>query len=116
VDDAEPAGDLKEARRCYRELCELFEAHRGGWADHEALEKVGRLSLMARRVLNDHRWREKLTVIEDCAAALFSERNHLRLDRGPISGAEILYSRILVCLGALEDILLEIEAGRRRFG
>ena len=105
--------DLEKARECHAALREIFIHHPGGWADREALYRVEKLAWQAMTAVKDAECQEKMGVVENYAAALYSEAEHHRWRMSSLPGADFLRLQILRALAAFHGRLYAVEAARR---
>src|SRR5688500_19706770 len=92
--------DLDEARNHHALLRQLVERHSGAASDFRALRRVLDLCRRAAEAIDDRYCRDKLRLVEDFAAELFSHSEHDKWRRESLSGADFLKAQIL---GALEQ-------------
>jgi hypothetical protein len=105
--------DLEKAREYHAVLREVFIHHPGGWADKEALRKVEKLAWQAMTVVKDAECQEKMGMVEQYAASLYSESEHHKWRMGSLPGSDFLRLQILRALVAFHSRLFAIEGARR---
>jgi hypothetical protein len=105
--------DLEKGRECHGALREIFIHHPGGWADKDALFRVEKLAWQALTAVKDAECQEKMSIVEHCAAALYSEAEHHKWRMASLPGADFLRLQILRALVAFNSRLFAIEAARR---
>jgi hypothetical protein len=96
--------DIDEARTQHAALKLLVERHAGG-ADYRALRRVLEMCRRAAVAIDDRYCREKLRLVEDFAAEMFSHGE---------SRAQFLKQQILNALELFHSRLYSLETGRRR--
>ena len=82
--------DLDEARGHHALLRQLVERHSGAASDFRALRRVLELCRRAAEAIDDRYCRDKLRLVEDFAAEMFSHSEHDKWQRESMSGAEFL--------------------------
>src|SRR5687768_12168597 len=97
--------DLEEARSHHVLLRQLVERHSGAASDFRALRRVLALCRRAAEAIEDRYCRDKLRLVEDFAAEMFSHGE---------SRAQFLKQQILNALELFHSRLYSLEAGRRR--
>jgi hypothetical protein len=105
--------DLEQARSHHAILRQLVERHSGAATDFRALRRVLDLCRRAADVVDDRYCREKLRLVEDFAAEMFSHSEHDKWQRDSLSGAEFLKAQILGALELYQSRLYSIEMRRR---
>jgi signal transduction protein with GAF and PtsI domain len=105
--------DLDQARSHHAMLQQLVERHSGAATDFRALRRVLELCRRAAEVIDDRYCREKLRLVEDFAAEMFSHSEHDKWQRESVSGAEFLKAQILSALELYHSRLYSIEMLRR---
>jgi hypothetical protein len=105
--------DLEQARSHHAILRQLVERHSGAATDFRALRRVLDLCRRAADVIDDRYCREKLRLVEDFAAEMFSHSEHDKWQRDSLSGAEFLKAQILGALELYQSRLYSIEMRRR---
>jgi len=105
--------DLDQARGHHAMLRELVERHSGAATDFRALRRVLDLCRRAAEAIDDRYCREKLRLVEDFAAEMFSHSEHDKWQRESVSGAEFLKMQILSALELYHSRLYSIEMRRR---
>lgn len=105
--------DLDDARRHHAMLRELVERHSGVATDFRALRRVLDLCRRAAEAIDDRYCRDKLRLVEDFAAEMFSHSEHDKWQRESVSGAEFLKAQILSALELYHSRLYSIEMLRR---
>lgn len=94
-------------------LRQLVERHSGAATDFRALRRVLDLCRRAAEVIDDRYCRDKLRLVEDFAAEMFSHSAHDKWQRESVSGAEFLKAQILSALELYHSRLYSIEMRRR---
>jgi hypothetical protein len=105
--------DLDQARSHHAMLRQLVERHSGAATDFRALRRVLELCGRAAELIDDRYCREKLRLVEDFAAEMFSHNEHDKWQRDSVSGAEFLKAQILGALELYHSRLYSIEMRRR---
>ena len=105
--------DLEQARSHHAMLRQLVERHSGAATDFRALRRVLDLCRRAAEVIDDRYCRDKLRLVEDFAAEMFSHSEHGKWQRESVSGAEFLKAQILSALELYHSRLYSIEMLRR---
>lgn len=105
--------DLDQARSHHAMLRQLVERHSGAATDFRALRRVLDLCRRAAEVIDDRYCREKLRLVEDFAAEMFSHNEHVKWQRESVSGADFLKAQILSALELYHSRLYSIEMLRR---
>ncbi len=105
--------DLEEARSHHALLRQLVERHSGAASDFRALRRVLDLCRRAAEAIDDRYCRDKLRLVEDFAAEMFSHSEHDKWERETMSGAEFLKQQILGALELFNSRLYSIEVLRR---
>ena len=82
--------DLDEARGHHAALRQLVERHSGAATDFRALRRLLELCRRAAEAVDDRYCREKLRLVEDFAAEMFSHSEHDKWQRESVSGAQFL--------------------------
>jgi hypothetical protein len=108
--------DLDQARTHHAMLHQLVERHSGAATDFRALRRVLDLCRRAAEAIDDRYCREKLRLVEDFAAEMFSHSEHDKWERQSMSGAEFLKAQILGALELYHSRLYSIEMLRRSAG
>jgi hypothetical protein len=98
--------DIDEARAQHAALAEIVERHVGA-GDWAALQRVLALCRRASAAIDDRYCREKLRLVEDCSAEMFSHGE---------SRVPLLKRRILDALELFASRLHSVEALRRTAG
>jgi hypothetical protein len=106
--------DLDEARGHHAALKQIVDRHAGAAADYRARRRVLDLCRRAAAAVEDRYCRDKLRLIEDFAAEMFSHSDHARWDRDSVSGAQFLKQQILDALELFNSRLYSLEAVRRK--
>jgi signal transduction protein with GAF and PtsI domain len=106
--------DIDEARAQHGLLKQIVDRHAGAAADYRALRRVLELCRRAAAAVDDRYCRDKLRVIEDFAAEMFSHSEHRKWDRESMSGEQFLKQQILGALELFHSRLYSLEAGRRK--
>lgn len=105
--------DLDEARRHHALLRQLVERHSGAASDFRALRRVLDLCRRAAEAIDDRYCRDKLRLVEDFAAEMFSHSEHDKWQRESMSGADFLKAQILGALELFHSRLYSLEMLRR---
>jgi hypothetical protein len=105
--------DLDQARSHHAMLRQLVERHSGAAIDFRALRRVLDLCRRAAEAIDDRYCREKLRLVEDFAAEMFSHSEHDKWQREAVSGAEFLKAQILSALELFHSRVYSIEMLRR---
>jgi hypothetical protein len=105
--------DLDQARSHHAMLRQLVERHSGAAIDFRALRRVLDLCRRAAEAIDDRYCRDKLRLVEDFAAEMFSHSEHDKWQRESVSGAEFLKAQILSALELYHSRLYSIEMLRR---
>jgi hypothetical protein len=105
--------DLDQARAHQAMLRQLVERHSGAASDFRALRRVLDLCRRAAEAIDDRYCRDKLRLVEDFAAEMFSHSEHDRWQRESMSGAEFLKAQILGALELYHSRLYSLEMLRR---
>ena len=108
--------DIDEARRHHAMLKQIVERHAGASTDYRALRRVLELCRNAAAMVEDRYCRDKLRLVEDFAAEMFSHSEHGRWERDSISGAQFLKQQILDALELFGSRHDSLETVRRRTG
>ena len=106
------ATNMAEARRLYAALREFFARHAAGAPDFRALRRALSLCQAASEALDDAYCQEKLRLVGEYAAELFSHRNHAKWGRDSASGVEFLRQQVLNALELCASRLYSLEALR----
>jgi hypothetical protein len=106
--------DIDEARGHHALLKQIVDRHAGAATDYRALRRVLDLCRRAAAAVDDRYCRDKLRLIEDFAAEMFSHSEHARWDRDSISGEQFLKQQILDALELFNSRLYSLEAVRRK--
>ena len=105
--------DLDQARSHHAMLRQLVERHSGAATDFRALRRVLDLCRRAADAIDDRYCRDKLRLVEDFAAEMFSHAEHAKWTRESMSGAEFLKQQILGALELFHSRLYSLEVLRR---
>jgi hypothetical protein len=105
--------ELHHARRYYAALKELFVQHAGGCADPQALRRASVLCRALKTLVEEQECQRQLAVIEECAPAYFSEREHLDWRLGSLPGDQFLRMHIFRALVLFHSRVNRMEATRR---
>jgi hypothetical protein len=105
--------DLDEARGHHALLRQLVERHPGTATDFRALRRVLDLCRRAAEAIDDRYCRDKLRLVEDFAAEMFSHSEHAKWQRESMSGADFLKAQILGALELFHSRLYSLEMLRR---
>jgi hypothetical protein len=105
--------DLDEARGHHALLRQLVERHSGAASDFRALRRVLDLCRRAAEAIDDRYCRDKLRLVEDFAAEMFSHSEHDKWQRESMSGADFLKAQILGALELFHSRLYSLERLRR---
>ena len=92
----------------------IVERHTGTTSDYRALRRVLELCRRAAAAIDDRYCRDKLRLVEDFAAEMFSHSEHRRWDRESVSVEQFLKQQILDALELFGSRLYSLEAGRRK--
>lgn len=106
--------DIDEARGHHALLKQIVDRHAGAATDYRALRRVLELCRRAAAAIDDRYCRDKLRLIEDFAAEMFSHSEHRRWDRDSISGEQFLKQQILDALELFNSRLYSLETLRRK--
>jgi phytoene dehydrogenase-like protein len=106
--------DIDAARGHHALLKQIVDRHPGAATDYRALRRVLELCRRAAAAVDDRYCRDKLRLIEDFAAEMFSHSEHGKWDRDSISGAQFLKQQILDALELFNSRLYSLEAVRRK--
>jgi hypothetical protein len=106
--------DIDEARGHHALLKQIVDRHAGAAVDFRALRRVLELCRRAAAAVDDRYCRDKLRLIEDFAAEMFSHSEHRKWDRHSVSGAQFLKQQILDALELFNSRLYSIESLRRK--
>lgn len=105
--------DVVEARRHQAALTEFFQRHTGEAADFRSLRRVLALCQAASDAIDDDYCREKLRLVGEYAAEMFSHSEHAKWGRDSTSGAQFLRQQILNALELYASRLYSLEALRQ---
>jgi hypothetical protein len=105
--------DIDEARGHHALLRQIVDRHAGAAIDYRALRRVLDLCRRAAAAVEDRYCRDKLRLIEDFAAEMFSHSEHGRWERDSISGEQFLKQQILDALELFSSRLYSLESLRR---
>jgi signal transduction protein with GAF and PtsI domain len=105
--------DIEEARGLHALLKQIVDRHEGASADYRALRRALDLCRRAFAAVEDRYCRDKLRIIEDFAAELFTHADHGKWQRETMSGGEFLRQQILGALELFDSRLYSLEAVRR---
>jgi hypothetical protein len=105
--------DLEEVRRHLALLRQLVDRHTGAAADFRALRRVLELCKRAAESIDDRYCRDKLRLVEDFSAEMFSHAEHAKWQRESMSGAEFLKQQILGALELFHSRVYSLEVLRR---
>jgi hypothetical protein len=105
--------DLEEARSHLALLRQLVDRHPGAAADFRALRRVLELCKRTAEAIDDRYCRDKLRLVEDFSAEMFSHADHAKWDRESMSGAEFLKQQILGALELFHSRVYSLEVLRR---
>jgi hypothetical protein len=97
--------DIDQARAHHAGLKLIVERHPGAESDYRALRRVLDLCRRAAEAIDDRYCRDKLRLVEDFSAEMFSHGE---------SRAQFLKQQILNALELFHSRLYSLEAGRRR--
>ena len=92
----DPTFDLQEARGLHASLRHIVERHSGAASDFRALRRVLDLCRRAAEAIDDRYCRDKLRLVEDFAAEMFShaESRTQFLKQQSLSALELVHSRV----------------------
>jgi len=96
--------DLDEARLLHAGLRAIIDRHVGSESDYRALRRVLELCRRAGSAVDDRYCRDKLRLVEDFAAEMFSHGEQR---------AQFLKSQIVAALELFSSRLYSLELGRR---
>jgi hypothetical protein len=105
--------DIDEARAQHAALKLIVERHAGA-PDYRALRRALELCRRANAAIDDRYCRDKLRLIEDFAAEMFSHSEHRKWDRDSTPGGQFLKQQILDALELFSSRLYSLETLRRR--
>ena len=105
--------DLDEARSHHASLRQMVERHSGAASDFRALRRLLDLCGRAAEAIDDRYCRDKLRLVEDFAAEMFSHSEHVKWQRESMTGAEFLKAQILGALELFHSRLYSLEVLRR---
>ncbi len=106
--------DLGEVRAHYAALRDLIAANPGGGEDAATLGNVSVLCEAAIAALEDPECRQRLRLVDQYAADLFSSGEHRKWDRARMTGADYLRLQILIALEGVNTRLFFLSAMRDR--
>jgi hypothetical protein len=106
--------DIDEARGHHDLLRQIVDRHAGAATDFRALRRVLDLCRRAAAAVDDRYCRDKLRLIEDFAAEMFSHSEHAKWERHSVSGTQFLKQQILDALELFNSRLYSLETLRRR--
>ena len=106
--------DIDEARSYHALLKQIVDRHAGAAIDFRALRRVLDLCRRAAAAVDDRYCRDKLRLIEDFAAEMFSHSEHRKWDRDSTPGGQFLKQQILDALELFSSRLYSLETLRRR--
>ena len=109
----DPTFDLQEARSFHASLRQIVERHSGTASDFRALRRVLDLCRRAAEAIDDRYCRDKLRLVEDFCAEMFSHSEHAKWERESMSGAEFLKQQILGALELFHSRLYSLDMLRR---
>ena len=101
--------DIRELREHYAALRDLIAQYPGGREDVATRAKVSVLCEAAIAVLDDAECRQRLRLVDQHAAALFSSGEHRKWDRARMTGADYLRLQILIALEGVNTRLFFLE-------
>jgi hypothetical protein len=96
--------DIEEARTHHKALKEIVDRHSGAVADYRALRRVLALCRAAMAAVDDRYCRDKLRLVEDFSAEMFSHGE---------SRMQFLRQQILNALELFSSRLYSVESLRR---
>src|SRR5262245_45097546 len=105
--------DLDEARAQHAALRQIVERHVGSAADYRALRRLLEHCRRAAAAIDDRYCRDKLRLVEDFAAEMFSHSEHRKWERESMPGVQFLKLQILGALELFHSRLYSLEALRR---
>ena len=105
--------DLDQARGHHAQLRLIVERHSGAAVDYRSLRRILDLCRRAAEAIDDRYCREKLRLVEDFGAELFSHGEHTRWERETMPGGEFLKQQILGALELFHSRLYSLEVLRR---
>ena len=106
--------DIREVREHYAALRDLIAQNPGGREDGVSRAKVSVLCEAAIAVLDDAECRQRLRLVDQHAADLFSSGEHRKWDRPQMTGADYLRLQILIALEGVNTRLFFLDAMRDR--
>jgi hypothetical protein len=106
--------DIDEARAHHDLLRQIVDRHAGAATNFRALRRVLDLCRRAAAAVDDRYCRDKLRLIEDFAAEMFSHSEHGKWDRDSVSGTQFLKQQILDALELFNSRLFSLETLRRK--
>jgi hypothetical protein len=108
--------DLDHARAQHAALRQIVERHVGSAADYRALRRVLEHCRRAANAVDDRYCRDKLRLVEDFCAEMFSNGEHRKWERDSMPGVQFLKLQILGALELFNSRLYSLEALRRSAG
>lgn len=106
--------DLVEVREHYAAIRDLIAENPGGREDAATLGNVSVLCEAAIAALEDPECRQRLRLVDQHAAQLFSAEEHRKWDRPRMTGADYLRLQILIALEGVNTRLFFLSATRDR--
>jgi hypothetical protein len=106
--------DIREVREHYAALRDLIADNPGGRDDAATLGNVSVLCEAAIAALEDPECRQRLRLVDQHAAELFSREEHRKRDRPRMSGADYLRLQIMIALEGVNTRLFFLSALRDR--
>jgi hypothetical protein len=106
--------DIREVREHYAAIRDLIAENPGGREDAATLGNVSVLCEAAIAALEDPECRQRLRLVVQHAAELFSGEEHRKWDRPQMSGADYLRLQILIALEGVNTRLFFLDAMRDR--
>jgi hypothetical protein len=106
--------DIREVREYYAALRDLVAQNPGGREDAVTLGNVSVLCEAAIAALEDPECRQRLRLVDQHAADLFSAEEHRKWDRPQMTGADYLRLQILIALEGINTRLFFLDALRDR--
>jgi hypothetical protein len=106
--------DIRQVREHYAALRDLIAQNPGGREDAATLGNVSVLCEAAIAALEDPECRQRLRLVEQYAADLFSVEGHRKWHRPQMPGADYLRLQMLIALEGVNTRLFFLSAMRDR--
>ena len=106
--------DIDEARGHHAQMWQIVDRHPGTASDFRALRRMLELCRRAADAIDDRYCHDKLRLVEDFAAEMFSHGEHGRWQRESVSGEQFLKQQILDALELFGSRLYSLESRRRK--